>query len=104
MRAMMRQAAPAGSGHVKSPSLTPAAMTSVRASFQRRSSRRDTFSNSGTRIDSDQQSIHIAHDLEEPVGAYHLRILRTFSNGVALDVATASSRFRSCSAAQVKAC
>jgi len=59
---------------------------------------------SGTRMDSAQQSIHMAQDFELPVGAYNLRIFCTFSSGDASEESTASSRARSCSAAYEKAC
>jgi hypothetical protein len=42
--------------------------------------------------------------LELPVGAYNLRIFRTFSSGDADEARTASRRARSCSAAYAKAC
>ena len=97
--AWIRHEAPLGSSHLNVPSSTPAAMTSVSASFQRRSSLRETLSSSGLRSDSDQPSIHIAHALEPPVGANSFRMRRSRSSGVAEDRLTVSRRARSCSAA-----
>ncbi len=66
--AISRQAAPRGSSQVNCDFATPSAITSVSASFHRRSRRRETASSSGTRIDSAQPSIHSAQAFESPVG------------------------------------
>lgn len=59
--AVIRQAAPRGSGQSNAPAETHPATTSASDSRHRRSSRRTLRSSSGTRSDSLQPSIHIAH-------------------------------------------
>ncbi len=68
MSETMRHVEASGSGHRKTPSAMPSSRIVRNACFQRRSMVRDTSSSAVPRSDSDQASIHSAHDLDLPLG------------------------------------